>query len=277
MATVDKGDPTGGGGGGDSPAYVGTNTSKASPIGVPFYDIDPLTGEPRKSAANPEGRWTATTSKPTGVSNSFSTSGQLTHESNTYETKQVLPRYFDGAQWIPGSFPPSLMASLQKAMRTVGLLKANEGQLGVWDPTSMTAFTQLLAYANSSGQDWKDALKSWGMARKSDPNAGRTPLTTQVTSADDLRAVFRKTVINELGQGWDQSKIDRMVASYQDMERQSQTEAYNKQLTGGSVTAPPQPAAYAEAQTRAEDPTGVQAHDALGYETKFFDMLKGVV
>src|SRR5690349_1723190 len=57
----------------------------SQPIGVPFYQIDPTTGQPYSDPTGSPVRWGATIQSP---GNGFNEMGQLTHES----TQTVLPR-----------------------------------------------------------------------------------------------------------------------------------------------------------------------------------------
>lgn len=254
-------DPTGG-----VPIPQGGSTSKtvAQPIGVPYYAIDPATGQPYQDASGNPVRWGAvgtTTNSEDDLRyrGGLPGSRQIVTNQPTYQ----LPRYFAGAEWLPAQLPPDQLAQLQRKMVAAGLLKSGSAQLGVWDTTSMNAYMQLLAYANASGLDAGTALDRWGQAHALDPNAGRAPLQVRTTNPEDLRKVFRQSIIDTLGEGWDTAKIDQMVAAYQGVETAAQTQAYGMQDTGGTVVQPPDPSTFASAQARQENPLGAQEHDVI--------------
>lgn len=269
-------DPTGGV---PLPQNAGAASKSVSqPIGVPFYVTDPATGQPVLGSDGQPLRWGAQGTTTNSEDDLRYRGGRPgTRQIVTTQPTYTLPRYYDGAQWLPASLPPDQLAQLQRQMVAAGLLKSGQAQLGVWDAASMNAYTQLLAYANASGLDAGTALSQWGQAHALDPNAGKAPLQVKVTNPEDLRKVFRQSVIDTLGQGWDTAKIDQMVSAYQATETAAQQQAYNQADSGGTVTAPPDPGTFAADQVRQEDPTGAQAHDALGYEKQFFAALKGVV
>jgi len=97
----------------------------------------------------------------------------------------------------------------------------------------------------------------------------RAPLVTQTTDPEELKLVFRKAVIDTLGQGWDQGKIDQMVRSYNDLETKQQRAAYDAELTGGNVVSVPSPEAFITAQATEQDPAAAQGQDMLEYMDDF--------
>lgn len=253
----------------------GQQSAPQSPIGVPYFQIDPATGQPVPDGAGGFARWTAHPQIGRDE-NRMDAQGRLVHAGGSFDS--VPPRYFDGDQWAPASLPPEQLAALQKAMVQAGLLKPGQAQLGVWDQPSMSAYTELLAFANASGSDVATALKQWGTAHDQQPGGDiRAPLTVRVTNPDDLKAVFRKSVIDTLGQGWDSDKIDRMVAAYQGVETEAQQQQYamtgsgsqTDPGTGGTVVNPPNPQTFAETQARQENPDLAQEHDSLGFIDAF--------
>lgn len=245
------------------PQYQGSSGPQPQqPIGVPYYAINPDTGQPypdnRRWGAyvdsNPQG------SEGTQGPGTASSYGHLPGSGQQME----LPRYFDGDQWVPASLPPDQLAMLQKKMVSAGLLKSGEAQLGIWDTASMGAYTKLLAYANASGMDSVTALDRWGQQHILDPNAGKAPLQVHLSDPGELAQVFRAAVISTRGEGWATDKINQMVAAYQGVERTAQTQAYGMQDTGGTVVQPPSPTSFAQTQVRKEDPLGAQEHDVIG-------------
>lgn len=247
------------------PQYQGSaGPQPQQPIGVPYYIIDPSTGQPAKGPDGQPLRWGAagtTTNSEDDLRYRGGIPGtrQITQTQSTYQ----LPRYFDGDEWLPAQLPPDQLAMLQKKMVAAGLLKSGAAQLGIWDVASMSAYKQLLAYANASGLDNAGALDRWGQQHTLDPNAGKAPLQVKVSNPDELAQVFRKAVMDTRGEGWDTNKINQMVAAYQGVETGAQQQSYNQQDTGGTVITPPSPTSFAETQVRNEDPLGAQEHDVI--------------
>lgn len=277
MATQQSNDPFGA-----PPAAGSTTTSITQPIGVPYYITDPATGQPMLGPNGQPLRWGAQVPNP-GNQQQFGPGQVMPTSPGQFGPGQVmptniapqyqLPRYFDGDQWLPAQLPPDQLASLQRKMVAAGLLKSGAAQLGVWDAASMNAYMQLLAFANSSGLDAQTALDRWGQQHAAAPPGAGLP--TQVTNPDDLRKIFRQAVIDTRGEGWDQAKIDQMVAAFQGQEVGAQHASAAAADTGGTTTAAPSPQAFAEAQVRAQDPAKAGEHDALGFIGQFRQMLGG--
>jgi len=189
--------------------------------------------------------------------------------------------YYDGDEFFPGQLPPESVAALQRKMAEIGLLSpSTRFRLGVWDDASRKAYRLLLAYANQQGMNYKQALthmEATGMNFTVDELGNiipvdqqtRAPLVTQTTDPEELKLVFRKAVIDTLGQGWDQGKIDQMVRSYNDLETKQQRAAYDAELTGGNVVSVPSPEAFITAQATEQDPAAAQGQDMLEYMDDF--------
>lgn len=261
--------------------------SVQSPIGVPYYMTDPTTGQPVMGPDGQPVRWGATIEAPQGSSGieGPGTASSYGHIPGT-STQFQLPRYFDGAQWLPASLPPADIRALQLRMVAAGLAKSGELQLGIWDMASVSAYQKLLAFANASGSDVASALNRWQQAHSETPDAGaaaRAPLVVKLSNPDDLAAVFRKAVIDQLGQGWSSDKINSMVSAYQQQERETQQQQYamtgfgssTEPGPGGEITAPPDPTTFAVDQARQADPGLAQEHDELGVLGNFRQMLGG--
>ncbi len=68
--------------------------------------------------------------------------------------------YYEGDERVPASFAVEDVAALQQAMSRAGLL-TGKFQLGLWDKPSMSAYTELLGFANQQGTDYVTALNLW--------------------------------------------------------------------------------------------------------------------
>lgn len=261
-------------GGSDDPLGIGDipeyNPDTASPIGVPSdYSTRPY------SDISPRQR-----DIMAGYGMDVPERGKQTSVSSGKGGDDKWP-YFDGDEYFPGQLAPESIAALQRQMAQLGLLPPNARfRLGVWDATSQKAYRALLAYANQQGMSYKQALNhfsSTGANFTVDEfgnivpmgDAGSEPLPTRTTDPEELRLVFRKAVIDTLGQGWDDSKIDSMVRSYNDIEVKQQLAAYDAELTGGNVVSVPSPEAFAVTQATTEDPAGAQGEEMLGFMEDF--------
>ena len=175
------------------------------------------------------------------------------------------PRYFDGDEFKPSNEGFDAIIEKQRALAIAGYLDPNDPDLrwGKWDSTTRSAYRALLEEANGSGMTADAMLQESAMSFANpgggggggagggggggrggsweiDPNTGELvfveeqyvapPLPLRTTSKDDLRAVFRKAVIGSLGQGWDESRINELVDSYNWMEIKVQKDAYDKQV-----------------------------------------------
>lgn len=201
------------------------------------------------------------------------------------------PTYFDGDDWLPSSYSAVEIFQMQTALAKVGLLRGTWSG-GYWDDSTRKAYRELLGMANARGSRNADTLLNEMLTQSQelggalftvDENGNvvmtrpgsqdqRAPLVTRTTDPAALRNVFRRSVIELLGEGWSEDQINGMVKSYNDMEVQRQTAAYNAQETGGSIQDIPSPESFIESQVQAKDPIGVQANEALGFASDFMQL-----
>jgi hypothetical protein len=181
---------------------------------------------------------------------------------------KVNPRYFDGDEYKPAQLNPASIAELQRQMVEVGLL-GNTFRLGVWDSASVAAYRDLLSFANGSGLSDRQALLRYSAGEQVGTESQRAPLIVQKSNPEELRRVFRQAVIDQLGQGWDQNRINGLVTAYQAEEERVQRQAYDMELTGGSITNIPSPEAFIESKVMEQDPGGVQVRDTLDFVSQF--------
>lgn len=205
--------------------------------------------------------------------------------------REVKPQYFDGDEYIPANWPSTQIWQIQQAMAKIGLLTGTFSR-NVWDDSTRNAYKELLALANAQGLNVDQTLQELlatgggesGGRYTVDENgnvvlAGDTgpevpPLVVQHADPAALRTTFRRAVIEMLGEGWSQAKIDKMVAAYNDVETFKQTEAYNMDISGqaGSITAMQSPEQFIQEQVSKQDPVGVQTNEALGFTQEFMDL-----
>jgi hypothetical protein len=113
----------------------------------------------------------------------------------------------------------------------------------------------------TGGGTW--SVDEFGNIVRTDGAAEMPPLVTRTTDPAVLRQVFRRSVIELLGEGWDQGQIDGMVQAYNQMEQQRQQSAYDQQLEGGSYVDIPSPEGWIEARVAERDPAGMQKAEAM--------------
>lgn len=225
------------------PGASGVSTPRfANPIGVPQYTVDPSTGQiayqPKlDSSGNPV----------------FDASGNPQYETDAQGNAIPLPwignktspfakdlfggyantngdtsffgaQYFDGDEWgVIGNLPPETRAEVQQAMIDRGLFGAKKPNIafGAWDSDSASAFKQVLAFANSTGQGWQDALQNMPVKETTDgTTVARGNYNINLSSPQDLAAVFKKAAADLIG-GSDvpQEDVDKFVRAYQAQEK----------------------------------------------------------
>lgn len=204
--------------------------------------------------------------------------------------------YYTGDEYIPANWPATQIWTLQQALAKVGLLRGTFSR-STWDQTTRSAYSQLLGLANAQGIDANTALQQllssvdgtadggsgqWtvdenGNVVPAGQGQGPPPLVTRTTDPAALRQTFRKAVIEMLGEGWSQEEIDKMVAAYNQVEIQRQTQAHNATYgiggqEGGNIVDIPSPEAFIEAEVTKKDPVGVQTAEALDFTNEFMQV-----
>lgn len=216
-------------------------------------------------------------------------------------TGNIEPRYFADDDYLPANYTPSVIAKMQRDMASVGLFDANATLIsGDWGEESATAFRRLLAYANQHGMSWTVAI---GHLRSQLQNAAptgaatmagaggrfridrngnlvdinapteREPLVIQQTDPRTVNILLRELSMNLLGQALSPDQIADMTAAYNQMELQRQQEAYNAQVTGGTVLNIPSPEAYGQAQIEQQFPEQVATNTGMNYLSEAMRML----
>ena len=171
----------------------------------------------------------------------------------------IAPRYFSGDQntEVVGLSPED-RADLQLQLKHLGLIGAKTKiVLGVWDATSAAAFKQVLAWANSTGADWKTALSD--MTAAGGMFAADAPAQVkQATNPLDVQALGQQTGLNYLGQG---------LTSDQQTQFQSDYAAKQAPYLSSDATMSDPGAAgwqeWAKTKVRDFDPVNFDAHKVL--------------
>ena len=197
----------------------------------------------------------------------------------------AVPGYVNGDQWSYFPRTAGEIRDLQNALLQAGFITTadiNSGKVvfGSPDPTTVTAFTHLLATANFSRTTWKDALATRLAQAAQEPPAQKEaskipPLTVTVDNPDDIKAIIQQSAQTLIGQNLDPAQADLFAQSIQRQQREAQTSAYYQQYTptpgdpttgtygpGGTTVAAPTSAgvkAQAEAAIKYTNPQQYQA------------------
>jgi hypothetical protein len=185
------------------------------------------------------------------------------------------PKYVDGNQYDPANLPTDDIIALQEKMVAAGLMEKGDYIVGVWDAASTAAYEKLLGEANASGDDERVALDRRIASFKANPppQQKRAPNVIQLTHPEDIRDALHQTAMRLYGGDLDEAQTQAFISSYQSMQSQADTAAYNlgdPDGPGGTVVAPPDVGVLAEKAIREAHPEQVFA-SALG--SKFKDMV----
>lgn len=129
-------------------------------------------------------------------------------------------------------------------------------------------FGDLLVYANVAGKPWSEAyadfVKNVPVAQK----VSKAP-TIRVTSADDIKAVFRKTAQDLLGRDIG----DTEAAKFADMYQKLQIGAAQRAQAGGVVVQEPDASVLAEKKIEKQFGAQTQAYRAM----QFMEIMDGAI
>lgn len=189
-------------------------------------------------------------------------------------TTSIAPRYKDGAQFVPASQSPEVVARLQADLVAAGLLDKKDVQLGRWGPESIKAYEEVLMYANASGLTVDQALARYkAQPVQKEAERERAPLVTEVTDPAVLRGTFREVGRSLTGRDLSTEQLDSFIRAFQAVETEKQTQAYNLAEAGGAMVAPPDPSSFIEEKLRAERPEDVKAYGIGSRAEEFFSLL----
>lgn len=126
------------------------------------------------------------------------------------------PRYFEGDESKPAIGPPEEIARLQKRMVSAGVLQS-EFHLGVWDQTSQSAYTRLLAHANARGQDVEQSIVEYQNAniRPEEQLPEFSPDTYIKPDYAELENAVKDTVEKRLGRDANPGDIAELTSRLQ--------------------------------------------------------------
>jgi hypothetical protein len=136
---------------------------------------------------------------------------------------QYSPQYFEGEQFDPGGWTTERIAKLQRDLVTAGLL-TESFSMGVWDGASISAYYNLLAASNVSGQEWGDQLKEFKtMTPEETYEAFRVPKIL-LPDMDEIKVGVEEHFAQKLGReptdGEMQELAKRIMGRYRDAREQ---------------------------------------------------------
>lgn len=174
-------------------------------------------------------------------------------------SEMVDPKYWSGAEWTEArSLRQEERASLQLLMKQMGLVGKNTKLvLGSWDQASASGFREILAWANVSGSDWRDALAEMATSSQEfgsldTETGGATELPTNTI---DVEALAREKGTEVLGVGLSDEQMAQFQADFARMEAPG--------IAGTATQDDPNPELFAEQRIREFDPVKADARKAL--------------
>ena len=139
------------------------------------------------------------------------------------------------------------------------------------------AFQDLLYYANVKGKPWQQAFdlykKEFPAKTSLVPGAGRVA-PKQVSSPDDLKAVFKKVSQELLGRSVDSETANEFVAAFQKQQISMQTKL-DKQ-SGGTVQQTPDASLVAEKMIGKKYGGELRVQRAVNFGSIMDEMIKGL-
>jgi hypothetical protein len=201
----------------------------------------------------------------------------------------VPARYYTDDEYAPANFTDDVIRELQRQLAYVGLFDQNASIIpGDWGEETASAFRRLLAYSNQHGMAYRTALTQ--LRSKVDaaggPSAGgrmmidefgnlvpasdalaaqRPPLLTRTTDPRTVGIVAREVSMNLLGQALSPDQVSAFTEAYNQMEVARQQEAYDKQLTGGSVVDIPSTEAFMQGEIESKYPAEAAQYKGVQY------------
>jgi hypothetical protein len=230
-------------------------------------------------------QWELAQRTPIGVPKGYQVAPTLTPEEQQqqnaayaygYPTHTIGPTYFAGDEsggGVPG-FPtdPDGIKQLQDHLVAIGYLKAGTYIPSQWNTVSSSAYAQLLAEANHSGNDWQTQLNT-DLSAASKEQAlqkplQRTPLVVRLTDPTQIADTVNQVAKDLHGTYMSPDQLANFTAQYQQNEQQYQTQAYN--ATGFN------PATGQQDVARGTDPGAIGA-DVVGKPPEITSAAKAAV
>jgi hypothetical protein len=160
-------------------------------------------------------------------------------------------------QGMSGTELAQIQAKLYRAGYYSATFVPDYGKLRTEDMSAFRQFIIGLAASPNQGKigDYLNSAASDGDAQGVNLKT-RAPLVVKLTDPDELRATIQNTAYQLYHGHLPEEQVQHLIQSYQSMEANAQTAGYNAGDTasgsapglGGTVTAPPSPAAFAQEQ-----------------------------
>jgi hypothetical protein len=141
----------------------------------------------------------------------------------------------------------------------------------------VSAFTAFLSFANSLNMTYERALtvyKSQFPPKASTIAGSGTRQPKQVSSPDDLKAVFKKASMDLLGRTVDDNVANQFVQSFQNQQIATQTKMDTQ--SGGVVTQTPDAGVSAEKMIESQFGEEVRVQNAANFGNIMDQMIKGL-
>lgn len=126
-----------------------------------------------------------------------------------------VPRYFERDVDLLARYTRDQVADIQAKMQKAGLL-GSKYRIGIPDPATKKAWTELLSLANNTNTDWTTALKT-----ASAQPAGNGKLPPKVSNPADILNVARQVSRQVLGRE-DATILNEIVTAFQRQQVRSQ-------------------------------------------------------
>jgi hypothetical protein len=171
---------------------------------------------------------------------------------------------------------PSVRADILQILFERGQYGGSKMGNGI-DSADVSAFRDLLAWANVQNKDYADALQLYKnqFPVKSSIIAGsgiRAP--KQVSNPDDLKAVFKKASMDLLGRTVDDDVANQFVQSFQNQQVRQQTQMATQ--SGGVVAQAPDAGVSAEKMIEQKFGQEVRVQNAVNFGGIMDQMIKGL-
>ena len=151
---------------------------------------------------------------------------------------QTTPLYYKGDQYKMLPTDGGDLTTLQQILQQANLLKAGAYTLGEPDPATVTAFSKLLATANTAGTTWQDTLAGMqASAAANPPDQKIPPLVIKTATPEDLTPVANNAAQTLLGHNLSDDDLNSFIQSFQALQTKQQQDAYNAHYAQGSVYA----------------------------------------
>lgn len=182
----------------------------------------------------------------------------------------TAPRY------LLNKMKPSTRYDILKTLFERGQYSGSKMGNGI-EGVDVAAFTEFLSFANSLNMTYERALPVYmsQLPPKASTIAGSgTRAPKQVSSPDDLKAVFKKASMDLLGRTVDDNVANQFVQSFQNQQIATQTKMATQ--SGGVVAQTPDAGVSAEKMIGSQFGEEVRVQNAANFGNIMDEMIKGL-